>query len=170
MKQLLIAAVMLLIASNVLSQDDDLILGNIKNDNAALFDLSDPMGINMEVNLWGFVRYPGRYRVPVKTTFLDLMTYSGGPTNESNLKEIRILRNGNDTAKAPEIIKLNYDDLLWGEKVSPKQKSNPILLPNDVVIVLQERRYAFRDDIGIYLSIITTVVSITTLIITIANQ
>jgi hypothetical protein len=102
MKQLLIAAVMLLIASNVLSQDDDLILGNIKNDNAALFDLSDPMGINMEVNLWGFVRYPGRYRVPVKTTFLDLMTYSGGPTNESNLKEIRILRNGNDTAKAPE--------------------------------------------------------------------
>jgi hypothetical protein len=49
-------------------------------------------------------------------------------------------------------------------------KSNPILLPNDVVIVLQERRYAFRDDIGIYLSIITTVVSITTLIITIANQ
>lgn len=169
MKYLLIASVMLLWFQTY-SQDDDLILGNIKNDNAALFDLSDPTGINMEVNLWGFVRYPGRYRVPVKTTFLDLMSYSGGPTNESNLEEIRILRNGNDPSKNPEIIKLNYDDLLWGENVSKKQKLNPQLKPDDVVIVLQEKRYSFKEDVSFYLPIITSIISISTLIITIANQ
>lgn len=170
MKYLLFVFSVVLMASQTMAQDDDLILGNIKNDNAALFDLSDPMGINMEVNLWGFVRYPGRYRVPIKTSFLDLLTYSGGPTDESNLQDIRILRNGNDSTKKPEIIKLNYNDLLWEEKVSSKQKLNPMLQPNDVVIILKERRYSVRDDIGISLSILTTIVSITTLIITIANQ
>ena len=101
------------------SQDDDLILGQSHYVNiAAYYDLSDPTGVNMDLNLWGFVKLPGRYRVPVNTTFLDLMSYSGGPTDESNLEDIRILRNGNDPTKKPEIIKLNYDDLLWNNKVS----------------------------------------------------
>lgn len=170
MKHLFFPFFVLLVTTQVLAQNDDLILGNIRNDNAALYDLSDPLGINMEVNLWGFVKFPGRYRVPIKTTFLDLMSYSGGPTDESNLEEIRILRNGNDPEKKPEIIKLNYNDLLWGENVSTTQKLNPMLIPNDVVIVLQMRRYNFREDVSFYLPIITSLISITALIITLSNK
>jgi protein involved in polysaccharide export with SLBB domain len=124
----------------------------------------------MEVNLWGFVRYPGRYRVPVTTTFLDLISYSGGPTEESNLEEVRIIRMGNTNEKKTEVIKLNYDDLLWGEKVSSKVKINPVLHPNDVILVMQENRYSFREDISFFLPILTTIVTITTLLLTIANQ
>lgn len=152
----------------VFSQDDDLILGQSQKQNsAAIFDLSDPIGVNIEVNLWGFVKLPGRYRVPVTTTFLDLMSFSGGPTEESNLEEIRILRNGNDPGKKPEVIKLNYDDLMWNDEISSKTRINPVLQSGDVVIILKEKRYSFREDIGFYLPILTTALSITVLVITI---
>lgn len=168
MKYFLSLIALLITVNLAYSQDDDdLILGKSnKLGGAALFDLSDPTGVNMEVNLWGFVKFPGRYRVPIKTTFLDLMSYAGGPNDDSNLEEIRILRNTDDISKKPELIKLNYDDLLWGEKVSKTPKINPVLQSGDVVVVLKEKRYTFREDIGFFLPIFISLISITTLIIT----
>ncbi len=151
--------------------DSSLILGlSQKNSTVSVFDLSDPTGVNMEVNLWGFIRYPGRYRVPVHTTFLDLLTFAGGPIEDSNLDDIRILRNANDPTKNATVIKLNYDDILWGDQVSTKPKNNPTLQPGDVVVVLREKRYTFRDYLQIYVPIITSIVSIATLLITISKN
>ncbi|MEO8512653.1 MAG: SLBB domain-containing protein [Ignavibacteria bacterium] len=151
--------------------DSSLILGlSQKNNAVSVFDLSDPTGINMEVSLWGFIRYPGRYRVPINTTFMDLITYSGGPIEESNLEEIRIIRGANDPVKKPTVIKLNYDDMLWGDEVSTKPKMNPVLQPGDYVVVQREKRYTFRDYLQIYVPIITSVVSIATLLITISKN
>lgn len=150
--------------------DSSLILGlSQKNSTVSVFDLSDPTGVNMEVNLWGFIRYPGRYRVPINTTFMDLITYSGGPLEESNLEEIRIIRDANDPVKKTTVIKLNYDDLLWGDQVSTKPKINPVLQPGDVIVVLREKRYTFKDYLVIYVPIITSLVSIATLLITITR-
>lgn len=150
--------------------DSSLILGlSQKSSTVSVFDLSDPNGLNMEVSLWGFIRYPGRYRVPIHTTFMDLITYSGGPVAESNLEEMRIIRNANDSLKKTTVIKLNYDDLLWGEQVSTKPRINPVLLPGDVVIVLKETRFTFRDYLQIYVPIVTSLVSIATLLITISR-
>lgn len=165
----IIAFIVIIIAGETLySQvDTSLILGlSQKNNAAALFDLSDPTGVNMEVNLWGYVRYPGRYRVPVGTTFIDLMSYSGGPIDESNLEEIRILRNTGDATKKTELIKLNYDDIFWEDKISTKSKSNPVLQPGDVVAVLKEKRYTFRENLSIYLPIFTSIITVATFIIT----
>ena len=84
MKFIVYLFVFLLVSGISYSQiDSSLILGmSQKNNSAALFDLSEPTGVNMEVNLWGYVRYPGRYRVPINTTFMDLISFSGGPTDE----------------------------------------------------------------------------------------
>lgn len=151
--------------------DSSLILGlSQKNSTVSVFDLSDPTGVNMEVSLWGFVRYPGRYRVPVNTSFLDLLTFSGGPIEDSNLDDIRILRNLNDSTKKATVIKINYDDLLWEDQVSTKSKPNPLLQPGDLVVVLREKRYTFRDYLQIYVPIITSIVSIATLLITISRN
>ena len=151
--------------------DSSLILGlSQKNAAVSLFDLSDPTGINMEVNLWGFVRYPGRYRLPINTTFLDLLSFSGGPLEESNLEDIRIMRNMNDPTKKATVIKLNYEDLLWEDQVSTQTKPNPVLQPGDVILVLREKRYTFRDYLQIYVPIITSLVSIATLLITISRN
>jgi len=169
MKYFFSLLLVLFMSNFIYSQDDDnLILGKSNAlGNAALYDLSDPTGVNMEVNLWGYVRLPGRYRVPIKTTFIDLMSYAGGPGDESNFEEIRILRYEGDPSKKPQVIKLNYEDLLWGDKVSSNPKLNPVLQPDDVILVLKKRRYTFRDDIGLVLPIVTTLVSVATLIITV---
>jgi len=150
------------------SQDDDgLILGKTtKQSSAAIYDISDPTGINIEVNLWGFVRFPGRYIVPVKTTFMDLMSYSGGPTESSNLKDIRIIRNGTAPGEKPKLIKLNYDDLLWNDKITTISKVNPELKSGDVILILEEKRYTLRDNIGFFLPIATTIITIATFILT----
>lgn len=175
MKYLLIifASVLVFNINSLFSQDgdDDLILGkSTKLGSAALYDLSDPTGVNIEVSLWGFVRYPGRYRIPIKTTFLDVMSYAGGPLEDSNLEDIRILRNSDNTNGKPEIIKLNYDDFLWEENVSSKPKQNPVLQPGDIILVLEQKRYTFRDNISFILPIVTSVVSIATLIITLTSK
>ncbi len=168
MKFIVYLFVFMLVSGISYSQiDSSLILGmSQKNNSAALFDLSDPTGVNMEVNLWGYVRYPGRYRVPINTTFMDLISFSGGPTDESNLEEIRIIRGANEQATKPKVIKLNYDDILWGDQISVQPKMNPVLLPGDVVVVLKEKRYTFRDNLSIYIPVLTSIISIATFIIT----
>jgi hypothetical protein len=169
MKYVLGIIILFLTVSITKSQDDDdnLILGNSQNNkSAALYDLSDPTGVNIEVNLWGYIRLPGRYRVPIKTTFMDLISYAGGPIDESNLKEIRIIRNSNDPSKKTQLIKLDYDDIMWDENVSTKPKLNPLLEAGDVVVILKEKRYTFREDLGLYIPIFTTLISIATFIIT----
>lgn len=150
------------------SQDNEVTLGkeNVQT-KAAYYDIGDPLGINIEVNLWGFVKYPGRYKIPYNTTILDLLSFSGGPTEDSDLKEIRILRPGNDSLKTKTtVIKLNYDDLLWGDKIGQSSIKNPVLKSGDVILVKQERRYTLRDNLLIVLPIVSTLFSIVTFIIT----
>jgi hypothetical protein len=43
---------------------------------------------------------------------------------------------------------------------------NPILLPGDVVVILKEKRYTFRDNLLFYIPIFTSLISIATFIIT----
>jgi len=168
MKSLRLLFLFLGFVLTVYSQDGNLQLGKSNTlPSAAVYDLSDPTGVNMEVNLWGFVRFPGRYKVPVTTTFMDLMSYSGGPLENSNLEEIRIIRGSIDSAaKKREIIKLNYNDIMWEDKVRNDAKRNPVLQPNDVIIVMEEKRYTFRDDIMYIIPIVGTLITILTFIIT----
>ena len=172
MKIKLILLLLIVMPIFIFAQDDDgLLLGKTqKQSNAALYDLSDPQGVNIEVNIWGFVKLPGRYIVPVKTTFMDLMSFTGGPLETSNLKDIRIIRNPVNSSEKPKIIKLDYNDLLWEDKISGVSKLNPVLQSGDVVLILEEKRYTAREDIGFFLPIFTTLISITTLIITITNK
>ena len=168
MKLFLVFFVLALSVNIVYTQDDDnLILGKSnKQTTAAVYDLSDPTGVNVEVSLWGTIRYPGRYRVPVNTTFLDLMSYAGGPLETSNLEDIRILRESNNQAKKPEVIKLNYNDLLWEDKVKSTSRINPMLQAGDIILVPEEKRYSFRDNLGFFVPILGGLISIITLIVT----
>lgn len=168
MKIFFVLIVLILCLHVVYTQDDDnLILGKSnKQSTAAVYDLSDPTGVNVEVSLWGTVRFPGRYRVPVNTTFLDVMSYAGGPLENSNLEDIRILRESNNQTKSPQVIKLNYNDLLWEDKVRSSSRVNPLLQSGDIILVLETRRYSFRENLSVFLPIVGTIISIITLIVT----
>jgi hypothetical protein len=46
----------------------------------------------IEVQVWGQVTRPGRYRVPVTTDVVGLLSYSGGPTEDAALSRVKLVR------------------------------------------------------------------------------
>jgi protein involved in polysaccharide export with SLBB domain len=173
MKRILLFTLFIFTVSKASAQgDSDLILGKTsKFTTAAVYNLSDPLGINIEVNLWGFVRYPGRYIVPVTTTFTDIMSYAGGPTENSNLEEIRILRvKNNSNGKKTELIKLNYENLMWDELKPSGDINNPTLKAGDVILVMEKQRYTFRENLSFYLPILTSILTVATFIVTLTRN
>jgi len=170
-RTIFIVLILIISINYIYSQNEELSPGQDKiQTTAAFYDISDPIGINIEVNLWGFVKYPGRYKIPYNSTILDLLSFSGGPVENSDLHEIRILRTGNDSLNIKSrIIKIDYNDLLWGEKIN-QNINNPVLQAGDVVLVKQEKRYSFRENLLLVLPIVSSIVAIATLIITLTRK
>ena len=137
-----------------------------------LYDFSDPNKVNIEVNVWGYARNSGKFIVPKGSTFQDLLSYSGGPQIEANLEDIRIYRPKNDSLGIlqDKIIILDYNDLLWNDKINLKKVVNPILEPGDVVIFTGGPRYFFRDNLTLITSIASLLFSIAILIVTITKK
>jgi len=130
----------------------------------ALYDYSAPNVINIKVQLWGYVRFPGFYIVPAGTSLNELMSVAGGPTEDALLDDIRIvkMREGTQT----KMIKYNYNDLLWAKEIET-QINYVKLDAGDVIVVPGEPRYFVREDIAFYLGILSTLASLTALIISI---
>lgn len=86
--------------------------------------------LTITVNLWGFVRNPGRYEVPSSTDLVQLISYGGGPLKEAKLKDVKIIRNvREDTTIVEKVIKVNV------EKIIENGEPSPLLLPGDTVVV-----------------------------------
>jgi hypothetical protein len=86
--------------------------------------------LTITVNLWGFVRNPGRYEVPSSTDLVQLISYGGGPLKEAKLKDVKIIRNvREDSTIVEKVIKVNV------EKIVEDGEPSPILLPGDTVVV-----------------------------------
>jgi hypothetical protein len=86
--------------------------------------------LTITVNLWGFVRNPGRYEVPSSTDLVQLISYGGGPLKEAKLKDVKIIRNvREDSTIVEKVIKVNV------EKIIEDGEPSPILLPGDTVVV-----------------------------------
>ncbi len=128
------------------------------------YDYSDPTTINVKVSIWGYVRSPGKYIIPIYTTVPDLISYAGGPVEQANLDDARIYRL--DKNSNQELIKLNYTDLLHEDQLNTN-KVNPNLKAGDILIVPGSPKYYFRDYLGVVASILSTLVTLTVLIINI---
>jgi hypothetical protein len=46
----------------------------------------------IEVQIWGQVSRPGRYRVAVTTDVVGLLSYAGGPTEDAALSRVKLVR------------------------------------------------------------------------------
>src|SRR3990170_4571840 len=96
---------------------EDIQIGSLKYDQryqSGFFDFSDPSGINIKVQLWGYVKYSGYYVIPVRSSVNDLIWLAGGPTQDALMEDIRILRTNPDSSNT--MYKYNYNDLLWGDE------------------------------------------------------
>jgi hypothetical protein len=135
------------------------------------FDFSEKNKVNIEVNVWGFIKNPGKYIIPKGSTFQDIISYTGGILNETKLDEIKLYRPKNDSLRTKdEIIDLNYNDFFWEEKINLKNVKNPVLEPGDILVFPGGPRYFFRDNLGLITSLSSLLISIVTLILTISNK
>lgn len=133
-----------------------------------LYDYSDPASVNMKVAVWGFMRYPGRYIVPVNTTVADLLSYAGGPTDDANLEDIRLYRVMEDSTQI--MIKINYNDLFWEDRLESRKKYVPEIKGGDIILVPGAPRLYFKDWFSITLSVVSTLISLSILILNIVKD
>jgi len=153
-----------------LAQDDDYqlgsSLGHLGQNQGAYYDYSDPGGLNIKVSVWGYVKYPGRYIIPEGSNINDLLSYSGGISDNSNIDEMRIFRIGSDSTQ--EMLLYNYEDLWWSETLQ-KQITISTLQPADVLIVPGRPRWYWENYLTLTLSIVGVLLSLATLIVTLNN-
>lgn len=151
------------------SQVDRQRVGNtdIYNQQGGFYNFGDKDKVNIDVNVWGFVKYPGKYLIPKGSTLQDLISYSGGPTSDSKLEEIILYSPKNDSinVSGDKILKINYDDLFWQENAISKNRNNPLLSPGDILILKGEPRYFARDNVSFILSISSVLISLGILVV-----
>ncbi|NWF89808.1 MAG: hypothetical protein HXY50_10155, partial [Ignavibacteriaceae bacterium] len=90
-------------------------------------------------------------------------SYAGGPSQNAEMDDLRIYRtleNGTE-----EMIKFNYDDIMWGSTISVKNRYLPKLEPSDVMIVPGSPRFFFKDWFNMGLQIFSALISVISLYI-----
>ena len=173
MKKLLTIVLLCLLAQGLLAQSNDIRLGAqytgpMQQRQGGLFDYSDPETINMRVSVWGFVKYPGRYQVPIYTSVSDLLSYAGGPSASSDLEDLRLYRVMEDSTQ--HMFKFNFNDLLWSDRIEEGSRKIPKLQGSDLLVVPGAPKIYFRNWFRIGLSIFSAIISLTLLIIRIQNN
>jgi hypothetical protein len=158
----------------VYSQPDREQVGNenlLNISGGAFYNYAQKNKVNIEVNIWGYVKHPGKYLIPKGVTVQDLISYAGGPLVDANLDQIKLYRPKNDSLfiESDLIIRLNYDDLFWEEQVGSKGKKNPVLLPGDILIFPGEPRLFFKENLSIILSIASVLISLGILVLSITR-
>ena len=167
-KIIFLFAVSLLFSTNIFGQVKDYELGADRlngrgNYNGGYFNYSEPLGINIRVSVWGFVKYPGRYFVPINTTVTDLLSYAGGPTDDAHADQLRLYRVLEDGKN--ELYTFNYDDILWGDSLVLKQREIPNLYAGDILVVPGTQRLYFKDWAVLTMSFLSVLISLTILIV-----
>ena len=148
------------------AQDKDYQIGKdpnyLRQTTGGYYDYSDPNGINIKVAAWGYVKYPGRYVIPVRSDIKDLISYSGGINDDAFLDDLRIYRIEKDSTQL--LLKFNYEDLWWGENWRPDIDLSR-LQAGDVLIVPGRPRLYWENYFSIVLSSLGFLISLATLIL-----
>ncbi|MCP5061879.1 MAG: hypothetical protein GY936_05365 [Ignavibacteriae bacterium] len=139
--------------------------GKMQNRYGGFYDYSDPGSFNISISVWGFVKYPGRYVVPEYTTVVDLLSYVGGPTDDSNLDELRIYRI--DDNNKEQMIAFDFNDLMWADGLDSKYRDVPALRPSDIFVVPGEPRMYFLDYLSLTFGVISALNLLAVLYITV---
>ena len=125
----------------------------------AFYYISKAGEITMTVNLWGNVKNPGRYEIPISTDLVELLSFAGGPSGRATLDAVRIVRTvRRDNLMRKVEFEINLDEM---QKLDEKALD---LEPGDTVII-EGGNMDFRD----YALIISTVAAVTAAIASIVR-
>jgi len=128
---------------------------------ASYYFISKPGELTMPVNIWGYVRNPGRYEIPTSTDLVQLISYAGGPIPDADLGEVKITSQvHSDTSVSYNEIVVDVDDLK-GVKAGEL-----VLHPGDTIYIDRTGWSAFRDALSIATTVATIATAVTVVIIT----
>lgn len=168
----IILLISIFIFSGILHSQDKERVGSTQTytQSGGLFNYGEKDKVNIEVSLWGYVKYPGKYIIPQGSTLVDLVSYAGGPSVDAKLDNIRLFRPKNDSLNITEdeMIKIDYNDIFWLDKVTFKKNRNIIMKPGDILVFPGEPRLFFKDNISIILSIASVLISLAILVVSIS--
>jgi len=82
----------------------------------------------IEVQVWGQVNRPGRYKVPVATDVVGLLSYAGGPTEDAALSRVKLVRGAFGPGQSQKVNITKYTG-------QADKSLMPMLEQGDVVIV-----------------------------------
>ncbi len=120
-------------------------------------------GLTIAVNLWGFVRNPGRYEVPSSTDLVQLISLGGGPLEHAELDGVKIVRQilQPDSTYKTEVIPVDLDHY------QDTGAKTPLLLPGDTIIVpgstfntIEQILSVFRDVALIFSGVATLMIAL----------
>jgi len=100
-----------------------------------IFSTTDD-ALMMTVNVWGEVKKPGIYEVPLGIDLIELLSSAGGPTDASKLSSIKVIRIKADTLRnsdqfEPSVFTVDVKAFLEHGDIS----RIPKIQPNDTVVV-----------------------------------
>lgn len=171
MKIVKIFFLLFFIGAAVNAQDNNFQLGvdgNMRfNQQSGYFNFSDPEAINIKVAVWGWVKYPGKYTIPSYSTVSDLLSFAGGPSDATNLEDLRIYRTGSDSSHS--LIVFSYGDVFQETKSIGKGGRVPKLEAGDILVVPGEPRIYTREKVSMWTSILSGLISLTILVINIVK-
>lgn len=167
-KILIAAGILLALAVNTkLNAQEDVQIGKslntITRNSGAMFDYSNPDAINIKVQIWGYVQYPGQYIIPATSKINDLLSLAGGPNSNANVDELKLFRINPDSSQS--LLNFDYSDIIWSGDKLRKPIKMPRLRAGDILIVSGSPKWYARDYLGVVLSIVSTLASITTLLV-----
>jgi protein involved in polysaccharide export with SLBB domain len=108
----------------------------------SFYKLTKPGEYSITVNIWGYVKNPGRYEVPSDCDIVQLISYAAGPMNHADLSEIKLYRLYPDSGRSQkqELIMVDLESM-------PKTNKQPILLQHGDTIILEPTSYPFWMDV-----------------------
>jgi protein involved in polysaccharide export with SLBB domain len=123
---------------------------------ASYYFVSKPGELTMQVNIWGYVRNPGRYEIPTSTDIVQLVSFAGGPIQDAKLDEVKVTRFlRRETGISRGEFFVNLEDL------SRVDTAKLILYPGDTIFIDHTGWVSLRDLIGVVtvVAVITSAVA-----------
>jgi len=84
----------------------------------------------MTIKVWGEVRQPGIYEIPIGMDLVELISSAGGPTDRAKLTAVKVIRETRDSTHC-EVLTINVKEFLN----SGDNSEIPEMRPNDTVVV-----------------------------------
>ncbi len=139
------------------------------NYTGGFYDFSDPRYVNIMVNIWGYVRFPGKYYVPEQSKITDLISYAGGPIPDAHLDDVRLYRT-QDENSATTTMRFNLENMMFKSKLEVELEKIPQLKAGDIIVIPGEPRLYLRDYISITATVTSTIVSILTFVLVVLKR